>query len=80
MEKTLDKRINEVSGECIGVLTALLTARKVLGDGIVTQFLDMVKEKNSVLWDRFKEYKKTAPESFGFHHFILSVVKPPMPA
>ncbi|MDO8575265.1 MAG: hypothetical protein Q7R78_00995 [bacterium] len=79
MKKTLDQKIEEVGGECIGVFTALLAARKVLGDNIVSQFLDKVEEKNSALWDRFKEYRKTVPESFGFHHFILSVVKPPMP-
>jgi hypothetical protein len=79
MEKTLDQKIDEAGGECIGVFTALLAARKALGDSIVSQFLDKAEEKNSALWDRFKNYKKTVPESFGFNHFILSVIKPPMP-
>lgn len=73
---TLDERIQEVGGENIGVLTALLQARQQLDPAIVEQFLDRVEEKNSALWDRFKEYKKKVPESFGFGHFILSVTQP----
>lgn len=79
MEKTLDQKITEVGGECVGVFAALLEGRRILGDDIVSQFIGKVEEKNSALWDRFKEYGRTAPDGFGFNHFILSVVKPPMP-
>jgi hypothetical protein len=77
--QSMDARIEEVGGDNMGVMTSLLAAKESLPENILAQFLDMVGERSSALWDRFNRYKKTVPPEFGFFHFILSVVKPPMP-
>ncbi len=74
---SLDHRIREITN--MGVLAGMIEARQKLGVDITTQFLDMVEERDSKLWDCFVAYKQTVPESFGFLHFVLSVVNPAMP-
>lgn len=78
-EETLRKKINETGGKCEGLFIALFAARKTVGDDILTQFMDRVEEKNSHLWDRYEQYQQKNPAKSEFHHFILSVVNPPIP-
>lgn len=76
MTKSLDERMQEVGGECLGVHIALLATKAQLGEKTVSEFLDKVDEKNSRLWDRFRAYQKTASPECSFVDFVLSVVGP----
>ena len=75
----LSKKIDEVSDGLIGLLTALLRARKTLGDKHLNTFLDKVPEKGEALWELFKAFQQANRDKgnkieMTFNHFIASVI------
>ncbi len=65
--------ISAVSDGCIGVLTALTSAQQTMGNTKLAFFLDVVPERGSELWDRFRAFQKQYADS-SFTDFMKSVM------
>lgn len=81
MPDAILEKIQEVAGDNIGVLTALLNARNTIGDQHLKTFLDRVPEKGEALWLRFRAFQKASRDKgaqmeMTFNHFIASVIMP----